>query len=68
MQTIPDAQSIDYLTEKRKILPLIMNRFGPQIDRTATRLEEEYLVTGTLKDADLTSRFQTEMQAVIDNS
>ena len=63
-EVIPDAQSLEYFTENKKVYPLLMTKYGSRIEAQVNTMVEEYLL-GKIPDTDFDARFNAGLKEIV---
>ncbi len=63
-EVIPDAQSLEYFTENKKVYPLLMTKYGSRIEAQVNTMVEEYLL-GKIPDAEFDARFNAGLKEIV---
>jgi multiple sugar transport system substrate-binding protein len=65
--SLPDAQSVDYFTEPRRIYPILLSKYGPSIDNFLGTFMEKYLL-GKVSDADFDASLRSSLKEIVDTT
>ena len=60
----PDAQSLEYFTESKKVYPLLMTKFGSRIEAQVNTMVEEYLL-GKIPDSEFDAKFRAGLKEIV---
>lgn len=60
----PDAQSLEYFTEAKKVYPMLMTKYGSRIEAQVNTMVEEYLL-GKIPDADFDAKFRAGLKEIV---
>lgn len=60
----PDAQSLEYFTESKKVYPMLMTKYGSRIEAQVNTMVEEYLL-GKITDADFDKKFRAGLEEIV---
>ncbi len=61
---LPDAQSLEYFTEAKRIYPMLMTKYGSRIEAQVNTMIEEYLL-GKVTDADFDAKFRAGLKEIV---
>ncbi len=66
-KTLPDTESLDYFTEKAKVIPPYYTRYGSRVEQVINNTMQKYLLNN-MSDAELMSSLRSSLQEVINTT
>ena len=63
-EVFPDAQSLEYFTEAKRVYPMLMTKYGSRIEAQVNTMSEEYLL-GKIPDGEFDAKFRAGLKEIV---